>query len=73
MAQESPNDRVEVAPEYGPDGRITGKSYNREFLSLQEDLVDLQKWIKQEGVRVAVIFEGRDAAGKGSVSGSPSD
>ena len=67
MAQESPNDRVEVAPEYGPDGRITGKSYNREFLSLQEDLVDLQKWIKQEGLRVAVIFEGRDAAGKGGV------
>ena len=65
MAQESPNDRVEGAPEYGPDGRITGKSYNREFLSLQEDLVDLQKWIKQEGLRVAVIFEGRDAAGKG--------
>ena len=29
MAQESPNDRVEVAPEYGPASRITGKSYNR--------------------------------------------
>ena len=53
--------------EYGPDGRITGKSYNRELLRLQEDLVDLQKWIKREGLRVAVIFEGRDAAGKGGV------
>ena len=52
---------------YGPDGRITGKSYNRELLRLQEDLVDLQKWIKREGLRVAVIFEGRDAAGKGGV------
>jgi polyphosphate kinase 2 len=53
--------------EYGPDGRITGKSYNRELLRLQEDLVDLQEWIKHEGLRVAVIFEGRDAAGKGGV------
>ena len=54
-------------PEYGPDGRITGKSYDRELLRLQEDLVDLQEWIKREGLRVAVIFEGRDAAGKGGV------
>ena len=53
--------------EYRPDGRITGKSYNRELLRLQEDLVDLQKWIKREGLKVAVIFEGRDAAGKGGV------
>jgi len=53
--------------DYGSDGRITGKSYGRELLRLQEDLVDLQKWIKREGLRVAVIFEGRDAAGKGGV------
>ena len=57
----------EGPPEYGPDGRITEKSYNRELFRLQEDLVDLQKWIKREGLRVAVIFEGRDAAGKGGV------
>jgi polyphosphate kinase 2 len=53
--------------EYRPDGRITGKSYDRELLRLQEDLVDLQKWVKHEGLRVAVIFEGRDASGKGGV------
>ena len=53
--------------EYGSDGRITGKSYERELLRLQEDLVDLQKWIRHEGLRVAIIFEGRDAAGKGGV------
>ena len=53
--------------DYGPDGRITRKSFNRELLRLQEDLVDLQKWIKRKGLRVAVIFEGRDAAGKGGV------
>jgi hypothetical protein len=53
--------------EYGPDGRITGKSYDQELFKLQEDMVDLQEWIKREGLRVAVIFEGRDAAGKGGV------
>jgi polyphosphate kinase 2 len=67
MSQESPKDSIRGALEYGPDGRITGKSYNRELLRLQEDLVDLQKWIKREGLRVVVIFEGRDAAGKGGV------
>ena len=57
----------EGTAEYGSDGRMTGKSYDRELLRLQEDLVDLQEWIKHEGLRVAVIFEGRDAAGKGGV------
>ena len=57
----------EGPPEYRPDGRITRKFYNRELLRLQEDLVDLQKWIKHQGLRVAVVFEGRDAAGKGGV------
>ena len=52
---------------YRRDGRINGKSYERELLRLQEDLVDLQKWIKRQGLKVAVIFEGRDTAGKGGV------
>ncbi len=56
------------------DGRIAKKFYERELFRLQEELVDLQEWIKQEGLRVAVIFVGRDASGKGaSSSGSPSD
>jgi polyphosphate kinase 2 len=67
MSQELPKDSINGALEYGPDGRITGKSYDRELLRLQEDLVDLQKWIKREGLRVVVVFEGRDAAGKGGV------
>jgi polyphosphate kinase 2 len=54
-----------MSDEYKPDGRIAGKYYNHELLRLQEELVDLQEWIKQEGLKVAVIFEGRDAAGKG--------
>jgi polyphosphate kinase 2 len=40
-------------------------SYMRELRKLQVELVKLQEWIKHEGLRVVVLFEGRDAAGKG--------
>jgi polyphosphate kinase 2 len=39
--------------------------YERELRRLQEELVKLQEWIRHEGLRVVVLFEGRDAAGKG--------
>jgi polyphosphate kinase 2 len=41
--------------------------YEKELRKLQIELVKLQEWIKHEGLRVVVIFEGRDAAGKGGV------
>lgn len=40
--------------------------YERELFRLQAELVTLQEWVRAEGKRVVVIFEGRDAAGKGS-------
>ena len=52
---------------YRPEGRIEKKYYESELLGLQEELVSLQDWIKHTGMRVAIIFEGRDAAGKGRV------
>jgi polyphosphate kinase len=39
--------------------------YERELIKLQVELVKLQEWIKYKGLRVVVLFEGRDAAGKG--------
>ncbi|MDO5628021.1 MAG: polyphosphate kinase 2 [Mobilicoccus sp.] len=39
--------------------------YEAELLRLQSELVDMQQWIKESGQRLVVIFEGRDAAGKG--------
>ena len=41
------------------------KLYERKLEEFQVDLVRMQKWIQSEGLRVALIFEGRDAAGKG--------
>ena len=40
--------------------------YEKELLRLQGELVVLQEWVRAEGKRVVVVFEGRDAAGKGS-------
>ena len=41
--------------------------YNKALSKLQTDLVALQEWIKQEELKVVIIFEGRDASGKGGV------
>lgn len=41
--------------------------YNIALLQLQENLVHLQEWVKEKGLKVVVIFEGRDASGKGGV------
>ncbi len=49
-----------------PMYRITDKSYYKELERLQVELVKLQEWVKAKGLRVVVLFEGRDAAGKGS-------
>ena len=46
-------------------GRVPKKVYEAELLRLQGELVAMQEWIRQQGVRLVVVFEGRDAAGKG--------
>ncbi len=47
--------------------QIEHKAYAKELAKLEIELVKLQEWIKHEGLKVVVIFEGRDAAGKGGV------
>ncbi|MBF0330525.1 MAG: polyphosphate kinase 2 [Candidatus Omnitrophica bacterium] len=48
-------------------GNLKKKFYEKELARLQLELVKLQEWVKAEGLKVVVIFEGRDAAGKGGV------
>jgi len=43
------------------------KKFDKEMRKLQVELCHLQAWVQQEGLRVVVVFEGRDAAGKGGV------
>jgi polyphosphate kinase len=51
--------------EEGPPAKLKRKFYERELADLQLELVKLQHWIKHAGERVVLLFEGRDAAGKG--------
>ena len=47
------------------DGKLRGKDYERELATLHVELVKLQQWVLKEGLKVCVVFEGRDGAGKG--------
>jgi polyphosphate kinase 2 len=47
--------------------KLNKKFYEKELVKLQIELVKLQEWIKEKKLKVVVIFEGRDAAGKGGV------
>jgi polyphosphate kinase len=50
----------------GTDRKVSKKRYERELLRLQAELVEVQEWVKATGQRIVIVFEGRDAAGKGS-------
>src|SRR5262245_3139311 len=47
------------------NGKLKRKDYDEELERLHAELVNLQEWVKQEGLKICVIFEGRDGAGKG--------
>ncbi|MEH6382606.1 MAG: polyphosphate kinase 2, partial [Dietzia cercidiphylli] len=46
--------------------KLPKKAYEAELERLQAELVEMQAWLKETGNRLVVVFEGRDAAGKGS-------
>ncbi len=78
-ANASSNQADKVVAEQGPENNaakagasektitVDKKTYNKELNRLQLELVKLQEWVRNEGLKVVVIFEGRDAAGKGGV------
>ena len=48
-------------------GKMRRKEFEKALPPLQVELVKLQEWVKQSGAKICVLFEGRDAAGKGGV------
>ena len=52
-------------PSHDNSDQLNGKKYLKELRKLQGELCRLQEWIKHKGLRVIIVFEGRDAAGKG--------
>ena len=60
-----PINRETTAVEESATTKLKRKPYEEELARLQLELIKLQEWIKHAGLKVVVIFEGRDAAGKG--------
>jgi len=46
-------------------GELSGKEYRQALRKLHVELVKLQEWVKHKGLKVCIVFEGRDGAGKG--------
>jgi polyphosphate kinase len=60
----NPNDGGRDSEHPGETG-LKGKEYERELKKLHVELVKLQEWVRHEGLKVCIVFEGRDGAGKG--------
>jgi polyphosphate kinase len=65
MTQAMENSRA--VEETGAVKKLKRKEYEKELARLQGELVRLQEWVVSEGLKVCVVFEGRDTAGKGGV------
>jgi len=70
------HDNPPVADPHGPPtlvmenqakGKLKRKEFEKELAELQVELVKMQEWVKQTGAKICVLFEGRDAAGKGGI------
>src|SRR5215471_2257988 len=59
MAKDRSNDNA--------DSKMGRKEYEKELRKVQVELCRLQDWVKYEGKRIVVVFEGRDGAGKGGI------
>jgi polyphosphate kinase len=51
----------------GNKPELSKKQYERQLRKLQTKLVEMQEWVRADGAKIVVVFEGRDAAGKGGV------
>ena len=61
------NDTPAGNENYTASGRLKKRYYEQQLEALQEELVKLQYWVAEHGLRVLIIFEGRGSAGKGGV------
>jgi polyphosphate kinase 2 len=68
-AKKRPGDAAKAAADKRdastPGKRLSGKDYARELKKLHVELVKLQQWVVHKGLKICIVFEGRDGAGKG--------
>src|SRR5258705_8961451 len=57
--------KADVEKTHKVDGKLKRKDYEKALRKLQVELCHLQDWVKYKGLRAMIVFEGRDAAGKG--------
>ena len=62
MRAPTPNDKKDASE---ANGKLKPKDYERELARLHVELVKLQQWVVHKGLKICVVFEGRDGAGKG--------
>jgi polyphosphate kinase len=62
MAKRKSNEKANGSP---PSGKMKRKLYEKELRKLQVELCHLQEWVKAKGLKIIIVFEGRDTAGKG--------
>ncbi len=58
-------DKAEKVNDAAPREKLKGKKYLEELKALHAELVSLQEWVRHKGLKVCIVFEGRDGAGKG--------
>lgn len=61
------NDAKQAKRQQDGKAKLTNKQYEKELRKLQTRLVQMQEWVKANGAKIVIVFEGRDAAGKGGV------
>ena len=67
MSKKKQKDRHAEPETPRAEGKLGRKDYERELARLHAELVKLQLWVVEKGLKVCVVFEGRDGAGKGGV------
>ncbi len=66
-ARKRPRDVDQEEPEADANAKLKNKDYLHELARLHVELVKLQLWVQQKGIKICIVFEGRDGAGKGGV------
>ncbi|HTP67061.1 MAG TPA: polyphosphate kinase 2 [Geobacteraceae bacterium] len=67
MASKNREKKSAEAVQEQSSGKLKNREYEKELAKLHVELVKLQEWVKRKGLKVCIIFEGRDGAGKGGV------
>jgi polyphosphate kinase len=65
MAKKSARKSAKKRAEAAQKEPLSGKDYDKQLKKLHVELVKLQEWVKHKGLKICIVFEGRDGAGKG--------